>query len=107
MHAIGVPEGVTLLEFDGRSQEAPEVQQPEPKAQDMQLTVEELGDVVVECLDQKPCNFVKGKPSLLISKMQLKYYVIYIDTLSYRCWMKTLAALISNPCPDIITMNPM
>jgi hypothetical protein len=35
MHAIGVPEGVTLLEFDGTSQEAPEVQQPEPKAQDM------------------------------------------------------------------------
>jgi hypothetical protein len=34
MHAIGVPEGVTLLEFDGMSQEAPEVQQPEPKAQE-------------------------------------------------------------------------
>jgi hypothetical protein len=40
----------------------------------------ELGDVVVECPDHKPCNFVKGKPlsiiSLLISKIQLKYYVI-------------------------------
>jgi hypothetical protein len=32
MHAIGVPEGVTLLEFDGTSQEAPEVQQTEPEA---------------------------------------------------------------------------
>jgi hypothetical protein len=31
MHAIGVSEGVTLLEFDGTSQEAPEVQQPEPE----------------------------------------------------------------------------
>jgi hypothetical protein len=31
MHAIGVPEGVTLLEFDGMSQEAPVVQQPELK----------------------------------------------------------------------------
>jgi hypothetical protein len=30
MHAIGVPKGVTLLEFDETSQEAPEVQQPEP-----------------------------------------------------------------------------
>jgi hypothetical protein len=29
-HAIGVPEDVTLLEFDGTSQEALEVQQPEP-----------------------------------------------------------------------------
>jgi hypothetical protein len=37
----------------------------------------------------------------------IKYYVIYIVALSYRCWMKTLVALISNPCPDIITMNPM
>jgi hypothetical protein len=84
MHAIGVPEGVTLLEFDGTSQEAPEVQQPEPKAQDMQLTVEEPGDVVVGCLDHKPCNFVKGKHwsiiSLQISKMQLSimlYILLY------------------------------
>jgi hypothetical protein len=66
---------VTLLEFDGTSQEAPEVQQPESEAQDVQLAVEEPGDVVVECSDHKPCNFVKGKPrsiiSLLISEMQL------------------------------------
>jgi hypothetical protein len=75
MHAIGVPEDVTLLEFDGTSQKAPEVQQPEPKVQDIQLVVEEPGDVVVECLDHKPRNFVKDKPrsiiSLLISKIQL------------------------------------
>jgi hypothetical protein len=62
------------------------VQQPEPEAQDVQLAVEEPGDVVVECSDHKPCNFVKGKPqsiiSLLISEMQLKYYVIYIVALS-------------------------
>jgi hypothetical protein len=32
MHAIGVPEGMTLLEFDETSQEAPEVQQLEPEA---------------------------------------------------------------------------
>jgi hypothetical protein len=35
MHAIGVSKGVTLLEFDGTSQEAPEMQQPEPKAQEV------------------------------------------------------------------------
>jgi hypothetical protein len=100
-----------LLEFDGTSQEAPEVQQPEPEAQDVQLTVEEPGDVVVECPDHKPCNFVKGKPrsiiSLLISEMQLKYYVIYVVALSYRCWMKTHVALISHPCLDIVILNPM
>jgi helix-turn-helix protein len=62
------------------------VQHPEPEAQDMQLVVEEPGDVVVECPYHKICNFVKGKPqsiiSLLISKIQLKYYVIYIVALS-------------------------
>jgi hypothetical protein len=31
MHAIGVPEGVTLLEFNRTRQGAPEVQQPEPE----------------------------------------------------------------------------
>jgi hypothetical protein len=111
MRAIGVPEDVTLLEFDGTNQEAPEVQQPKPKAQEVQLVAREQGEVVVECPDHKPCNFVKGKPrsiiSLLIFEMQLKYYVIFIVALSYRCWMKTLVALISNPCPDIITLNPM
>jgi hypothetical protein len=35
MHAIGVPEGVTLLKFDGTSQEALEVQQPEPGVEEM------------------------------------------------------------------------
>jgi hypothetical protein len=35
MHAIVVPEGVTLLEFDGTSQEAPKVQQSKTEAQDM------------------------------------------------------------------------
>jgi hypothetical protein len=38
--------------------------------------------------------------------MQLKYYVIYIIALSFRCWMKTLDALLSNPCLDIDTLNP-
>jgi hypothetical protein len=81
MHAIGVLEGMMLLEFDGTSQEAPEVQQPESEAQEVQLAVEEPGDVVIECPDHKPCNFVKGKPqsiiSLLISKIQLSI-MLYI-----------------------------
>jgi hypothetical protein len=88
MHAIGIPEGVTLLEFDGTSQGVPEVQQLEPEVQEVQLTAEEAGEVVVECLDHKPCNFVKGKSqsiiSHLISKMQLSI-MLYIVALSYRC----------------------
>jgi hypothetical protein len=64
---MGVPEDVTLLEFDGTSQKAPKVQQPKPEAQDVQLAARELGEVVVECPDHKPCNFVKGKPQSIIS----------------------------------------
>jgi hypothetical protein len=60
MHAIGVPEGVTLLEFEKNPEEQTleqEVQAPEEAAQ---------GDVV-ECLDHMPCNFVKGTPRSIIS----------------------------------------
>jgi hypothetical protein len=75
MHAIGVPEGVTLLEF----QKNPEEQTSEQEMQAPEGLAE--GDVV-ECSDHTPCNFMKGKPrsiiSLLISEMQLKYYVIYM-----------------------------
>jgi hypothetical protein len=91
MHAIGVPEGVTLLEFEKNPEEQTseqEVQTPEEAAE---------GDVV-ECPDHMPCNFMKGKPqsiiSLLIFEMQLKYYVIYIIVIKFRCWVKTLAALV-------------
>jgi hypothetical protein len=74
-HAIGVLKGVTLLEFDGTSQEAPEVQQPEPGIQKVQPAGEVPDEVVIDCLNHVPCNFFKGKPqsiiSLLISKMQL------------------------------------
>jgi hypothetical protein len=81
IHAIGVPEGVTLLEFDGTSQEAPEVQQTEPGVQEVQPAGEVPNEVIVDCSDHVPCNFVKGKPrsiiSLLISKIQLSM-MLYI-----------------------------
>jgi hypothetical protein len=32
----------------------------------------------------------------------IKYYVIYVVALSHWCWMKILAVMISNPCPEII-----
>ena len=79
-HAIGVPEGVTLLEFEEPSEEE---QQPTPEVLEVQPLGEVPDEVAVECPDHRPCNFVKGKPrsilSLLISEMQLKYYCyIYI-----------------------------
>ena len=79
-HAIGVPKGVTLLEFEEPSEEQ---QQLTPEVLEVQPSGEVPDKVAVECPDYRPCNFVKGKPrsilSLLISKMQVKYYCyIYI-----------------------------
>jgi hypothetical protein len=73
IHATGVPKGVTLLEFEGPGEE--EQQQPTPEVQEVQLLGEVSDEVIIDCPDHVPCNFVKGKPrsiiSLLISEMQL------------------------------------
>ena len=108
LHAIGVPEGVTLLEFE----EPSEQQQSTLEIQEGQPSEEVPDEVAVECPDHRSCNFVKGKPrsilSLLISEMQLKYYCyIYIVALSLRVGCKHLLHWLSNPCPDIDTLNPM
>ena len=58
IHAIGVPEGVTLLEFEGASQE----EEPEVQAID-EAAVEELP----ECPDHRPSSFLKGKPWSILS----------------------------------------
>jgi hypothetical protein len=80
IHAIGVPEGVTLLEFEEPNEEQ---QQPTLKVQEVQPSGEVPDEeVTVECPDHRPCNFVKGKRRsiicLLISEMQLKVLLLYI-----------------------------
>jgi hypothetical protein len=81
IHAIGIPEGVTLLEFNGTSQEALEVQQPKPGVQEVQPAGEVPDKVIIDYPDHVPCNFVKGKPqsiiSLIISEVQLSI-MLYI-----------------------------
>jgi hypothetical protein len=64
MHAIGVLEGITLLEFEEPSEEQ---QQPTPEIQKVQPSGEVPDEVIVECLDHRPCNFVKSKPRSIIS----------------------------------------
>ena len=54
IHAIGVSEGVTLLEFEGATQE----EEPEVQEADEAVNVEELP----ECPDHQPSSFLKGKP---------------------------------------------
>jgi hypothetical protein len=85
IHAIGVPEGVMLLEFEGASQE----EEPENQATEA-AAAEELP----ECPDHYPSSFLKGKPRSIISLpillMSLK--VIRIAALHDRSCLETLAA---------------
>ena len=91
LHAIGVPEGVTLLEFKEPSGEQ---QQPTPEVQEVQPSGEVPDEVAVECPDHRPCNFVKGKPwsilSLLFSELQLQYYYYIYCCIKFRCGCKHL-----------------
>ena len=64
MHAIGVPKGVTLLEFE---QGLLEEQQ---QAQEMEVQAPEEGaneEDVLECPDHQPSSFLKGKPRSILS----------------------------------------
>ena len=52
IHAIGVSEGATLLEFEGANQEEPEVPEIDEAAAEEELP---------ECPDHQPSSFLKGK----------------------------------------------
>ena len=56
MHAIGSPEGVTLLEFEPERREEQEVQVEGVNVEDL-----------LECPDHQPSLFLKGKPRSIIS----------------------------------------
>ena len=68
IHAIGVPEGVTLLEFEGASQEEPEVQ----------ATDEAAAEELPECPDHRPSSFLKGKPQSILSLPCFYKYLEYL-----------------------------
>jgi hypothetical protein len=58
IHTIDVPEGVTLLEFEGAHQEEEQEQREEPEVSaDEGVPEEELP----ECPDRRPSSFLKGK----------------------------------------------
>jgi hypothetical protein len=63
IHAIGVPEGVMLLEFKGAHQEEQE-QLEEPKEPAGEGVSEEE---LPECLDRRPSSFLKGKPRCMLT----------------------------------------
>ena len=68
IHAIGVPEGVTLLEFERASQE----KEPEVQAID-----EAAAEEFPECPDHRPSSFLKGKPRSIISLPCFYKYIEY------------------------------
>jgi hypothetical protein len=100
MHAISVPEGVTLLEFEGLNSEE------HPPAEEQEVQAPEGGvnnEVFPECPNHEPSSFLKGKPRCILSllhlaKIQFEYFIMF-DALSYRSSLETLIAYISSPCP--------
>ena len=69
IHAIGVPEGVTLLEFEGASQEEPEVPEIDKAAAEEELP---------QCPDHRPSSFLKGKPWSILSLPCFYKYLEYL-----------------------------
>jgi hypothetical protein len=59
IHAIGVPKGVTLLEFEGAHQEEEQEQPEEPEGPAGEGVPEEE---LPECPDHRRSSFLKGKP---------------------------------------------
>ena len=70
IHAIGVPEGVTLLEFEGANQE----EEPKVQEADEAAAAEELP----ECPDHQPSSFLKGKPRSILSIPYFYKYIKYL-----------------------------
>ena len=90
MHAIGVSEGVTLLEFE---QGFPEEQQ---QAQEMEVHAPEEGanEEVLECPDHQPSSFLKGKPRSILSLLcfendYFEYLNMFVSTQNFRPVLRT------------------
>jgi hypothetical protein len=72
IHAIGVPEGVTLLEFEGTIPE----DQEQPRELEDPAGEEVPADDLPECPDHRPSSFLKGKPRCMLT------HLFYISILS-------------------------
>jgi hypothetical protein len=67
MHAIGSPEGVTLLEFKPEQQEEWQAAQEQEVQAEGGANVEDLP----ECPDHQTSSFLKGKPWSILSLLYL------------------------------------
>jgi hypothetical protein len=74
IHAIGVPEGVTLLEFEGALPEEVLEQPGEPEELASEgSAVEELP----KCPDHRPSSFLKGKPRCMLTHILYTHIIEY------------------------------
>jgi hypothetical protein len=64
IHAIGVLEGVTLLEFEGALPEEDQEQSREPEEPAGEGVPE---DELLECPDHRLSSFLKGKPRCMLT----------------------------------------
>jgi hypothetical protein len=74
IHAIGVPEGVTLLEFEGAilEEDQEQLREPEDPAGEGIPT-----DKLPKCPDHRPSSFLKGKPRCLLTQL---FYISILST---------------------------
>jgi hypothetical protein len=75
LHAIGVPEGVTLLEFEGLNPEE------HPLAEELEVQAPEGGvndEDLLECPNHQPSSFLKGKPQSILSLLCFAKYKLSI-----------------------------
>jgi hypothetical protein len=79
IHAIGVSEGVTLLEFEGAHQEEEQEQPEEPEEPAGEGVPEEE---LPECPDHRPSSFLKGKPRYMLTQL---LYTYQLSTLCVYC----------------------
>jgi hypothetical protein len=74
IHAIGVPEEVTLLEFEG---EIPEEVQEQPGEPEEAANEENAIDELLECPDHRPSSFLKGKLRCMLTQL---FYILILST---------------------------
>jgi hypothetical protein len=74
IRAIGVPEEVTLLEFEGA---IPEEVQEQPGEPEEAANEENVIDELPECPVHRPSSFLKGKPRCMLTQL---FYISILST---------------------------
>jgi hypothetical protein len=77
IYAIDVPEGVTLLEFEGA---IPEEVQEQPGEHEEAANEGNAIDELPECSDLRPSSFLKGKPRCMLTQL---FYISILSTFTY------------------------